>query len=151
MVSSNLGGLAGADKICQDRARAAYLPGTYMAWLSDSTGSPSTRFTRATAPYTLLDGTVVAGGWAGLTSGSLQHAITMTEFGGTVNVWPVWTNTLVTGVQDLSHTSCTNWSTDIYPALASVGSVQQASNAWTDDYAMYCASGPAKLYCFQQR
>jgi len=40
----NIGGLAAADAICQTEAEDAELPGTYKAWLSDSSSSPSTRF-----------------------------------------------------------------------------------------------------------
>ena len=40
----NIGGLTAADSICQTEADDAGLPGTYKAWLSDSTASPSSRF-----------------------------------------------------------------------------------------------------------
>ncbi len=45
---SNLGGLTGADDKCQAEADdpASIVPsGTYLAWLSDGTDSPDTRFT----------------------------------------------------------------------------------------------------------
>ncbi len=48
--SSNLGGLTGADDKCQAEADgpASIVPaGTYLAWLSDGTDSPDTRFTKA--------------------------------------------------------------------------------------------------------
>ena len=46
LQQGNLGGLSGADALCTTRAQAANppLPGIYMAWLSDDTGSPSSRF-----------------------------------------------------------------------------------------------------------
>ena len=51
-----------------------------MAWLSDSTASPSTRFTRSSVPYVLPDGTtVVANNWADLTHGTLQFPINLAE------------------------------------------------------------------------
>jgi tetrahydromethanopterin S-methyltransferase subunit B len=75
-----LGGLAGADATCQGLADGAGPKGTFKAWLSADGASPSTRFTRSSVPYVLPDGTtVVANDWADLTSGSLQHAINMTE------------------------------------------------------------------------
>jgi hypothetical protein len=52
-----------------------------MAWLSDSTGSSSTRFTRATVPYKLVNGSTVASNWTALTSGTLAHAMDLTETG----------------------------------------------------------------------
>jgi hypothetical protein len=36
---------------------------------------------RATVPYTLVDGTVVASDFTGLTSGTLLHGIDITELG----------------------------------------------------------------------
>ena len=48
--SGDLGGLDGADTICNDLALDAGLPGTYKAWLSDSFVSVSERFTHA-GPY----------------------------------------------------------------------------------------------------
>src|SRR5690242_2782849 len=70
LQTGNLGGLTGADMICQARAAAGGLRGIFKAWLSDTTASPSTRFTRSKKPYVLLDGTVIANNWADLTDGS---------------------------------------------------------------------------------
>ena len=59
----NLGGLAGADDKCQAEADgpASIVPsGTYLAWLSDGTDSPDTRFTKSSHPYMLPDGTKLA-------------------------------------------------------------------------------------------
>ena len=56
----NLGGLAGADEKCQAEAddHASIVPsGTYLAWLSDGTNSPDTRFAKSSDPYVLPDGT----------------------------------------------------------------------------------------------
>jgi hypothetical protein len=54
----NLGGLAGADAKCQERATAAGLGGTFKAWLSAAgTGnSAAERLTHATVPYVRVDG-----------------------------------------------------------------------------------------------
>src|SRR4051794_30232839 len=50
--SGDMGGLQGADQICQALASTARLKGTYKAWLSDSTpSSPSTRFRKSGGPY----------------------------------------------------------------------------------------------------
>ena len=79
---ANFGGLAGADAFCQGLADAAALPGTYMAWLSDDSGSPSSRFAQSSEAYVLVDGTVVAHDWADLTDGDLQHPINVSELNG---------------------------------------------------------------------
>ncbi len=70
----NTGGLAGADEKCQadaDRPASIVPEGTYLAWLSDGTDSPDTRFTKSSHPYILPDGTMIAEDSADLTDGSL--------------------------------------------------------------------------------
>ena len=48
----DMGGLAGADQICQDRAVANSYAGTFYAWLAtDSSDDPESRFTKATVEY----------------------------------------------------------------------------------------------------
>jgi len=59
-----LGGVTGADAICQARAAAAGLPGTYMAWLADANGSPATRMTHHLGVYQLVTGAAIAQGWS---------------------------------------------------------------------------------------
>ena len=78
-----MGGLDGADAKCQALAAAAGLPGTFRAWLSDSTGSPSTRFTQSTLRYVRVDGVKVADDWADLTDATklLYAPINVTENG----------------------------------------------------------------------
>jgi hypothetical protein len=60
----DLGGLSGADAICNARAAAASLPGTYRAYLSDSSVDAVDRLTRSSGQYKLVDGTVVANDFA---------------------------------------------------------------------------------------
>ncbi len=79
--AGDLGGLTGADAKCQARAMAAGLTGTFRAWLSDANGQPATRFSKERGPYLLVTGSIVANNWTGLTSGTLRHAINVTELG----------------------------------------------------------------------
>jgi len=76
-----LGGLTGADAICQARAQAVHLPGQYMAWLADANGSPATRMTHHTGLYQLVTGAAIAQGWNDLTDGNLASKIDRTEAG----------------------------------------------------------------------
>ena len=78
---ANLGGLAGADAICQAAAVAAELGGTdWTAWLSDSTGNAIDRI--PDGQYRLVDGiTQVADDKADLTDGFLKAAINLNEDG----------------------------------------------------------------------
>jgi hypothetical protein len=62
--TGNLGGLAGADAICQAEANAAGLPGTYKAFLSDNNTSAADRLNQSSLPYELVNGTPIAADWA---------------------------------------------------------------------------------------
>ncbi|NRA42863.1 MAG: midcut-by-XrtH protein [Pseudomonadales bacterium] len=65
LQDGSLGGLAGADAICQNRAADAGLqnPDNYKAWLSDSAVSVADRFAQSEYPYVRTDGTVHANDW----------------------------------------------------------------------------------------
>ena len=68
-----------------------------MAWLSDDTGSPATRFTQATVPYVRTDGVRVADDYADLTDGTIQHAINVSESKGVASSPSAWSTTGSTG------------------------------------------------------
>jgi len=154
LYTGNFGGLAGADARCQERADAAGLGGTYMAWLSDNTGSPSTRFTRSSVPYVLVDGTVVADNWTDLTDGTIDAPINRTELNGappngdmTCTSVSVWTNTRTDGTQWNPGNSCNNW-TGTGSALW--GYFTLASAEWTTACQGGICTWREPIYCFQQ-
>ena len=153
--SSNLGGLEGADAICQAHADRANLPGRYMAWISDNTGSPSTRFNRVPTDYKLVDGTIVANGWDDLTDGTLDAAINLHEDGTVpgVGLQRPWSVTNTDGTYT-NGPSCNNWTLDDGPVINNVmrGSVSQTNSTWTATSSNSCAasSHTNSLFCFQQ-
>jgi hypothetical protein len=71
--NGDLGGVAGANAICQAEAGAYGYPGAYKAWISDSLGNqPSLTFTQSAVPYVNTNATAatVATNWSKLlTSG----------------------------------------------------------------------------------
>jgi hypothetical protein len=151
--SGALGGLTGADGFCQNLANVATptpLPGTYQAWLSDNTGSPSTRFTQSTGPYRLVTGETVAANWTALLSGTLQHAIDVTENRDTGIHVPVWSDTTITGTLADGDDDCSEWM-DGVNGFGQFGSSSQTNNHWTDNGRIGCASTSRRLYCFQQQ
>jgi hypothetical protein len=157
--NGNFGGLSGADALCQGLATAAGLPGSYMAWLSDTTGSPSTRFVRATVPYTLVNGTVVANSWADLTDGNIAHAIDRTESGAEQSR-QAWTNTKADGTPGSTRSGtpsggqhCSNWTSDFFEDKGYLGIPATAvlDQRWTDFEERPCNNTDYRLYCFQQR
>ena len=158
-----LGGTAGADAKCQARATAAGLTGTFRAWLSQLDSSPGGNFPRDGGPYLLVNGGVVANNWTGLTSGTLRHAINITELGTPAPTATVagcttpivWTDTLGDGmVADLGLT-CGEW-TDSSGFDASWGTTSSQVD-WTQGACMGFGTSAATgcgalapLYCFEQ-
>jgi len=57
--SGNLGGLKGADDICQYHAKLGKLSGTYKAMLSDASYSAKARLTLADIPYRNVKGELI--------------------------------------------------------------------------------------------
>ncbi|MET0427913.1 MAG: hypothetical protein ABW026_05375, partial [Microvirga sp.] len=158
MYSGNLGGLAGADAKCQARAVAGMLPGTYLAWLSDSTGNPASRMTKSAVAYVRPDGTKIANNWADLTDGGLIATVDMTELKGPTPVGTtncagggfktVWTNTTPAGIQSSAFNSCSNWSSEA--GGSAWGKADDATAAWTQWCSGGICSWLSPIYCVQQ-
>lgn len=145
-----LGGLAGADATCQRLADSVRLAGTYRAWLSDGDQSPATRFTQASVPYTLVNGTEIAQNWADLTSGTLRHAIDLMENSSAVtNPTTAWTDTRKSGEAGTTGLNCDGWTSIAAAEAGFYGSATSTASAWTSSYYFNCTS-PRRLYCFQQ-
>ena len=150
--AGEFGGLAGADAICAARASGAGLSGTYLAWVSDSTGSPSTRFSTGT-DYRLVDGSPVATDFAALTSGPLSNAIRLDENGVdqffASSTLYAWTGTNSDGTP--AGSSCSDWTSD-----SSAQSAQRGAFAETDDFwstqllGSWSCADAFHLYCFEQ-
>ena len=160
--NAGLGGASGADAKCQSAADAVSLGGTFRAWISTPTSSPSTRFTRS-GPYVLLDGTLVASDWADLTKGTLRHPIDMTETRGkpktgsycTTGVPGAWTGTTTKGEKD-TYDSCLGFTSGALTLTTQVvyGLPSSTGGAWTVGTCLnggvnYC-NRLASLYCFEQ-
>ncbi len=150
----DFGGLTGADAICQKEAAAAKISGTYRAWLSDSTGSPSTRFAKQNVSYVRVDGAVVAANWTALTSGTLAAPINLTASGDSIPATDnAWTETKTDGTPYMicgSSCFCLDW-TATYYASSSTGKPASTDATWTDTgFYQDCGIFPDHLYCFEQ-
>ena len=147
-----LGGLAGADAKCQERADVARRSGTFKAWLSDRTASVEDRFDRSRdgAAFVRTDGVRVANNWQDLTDGTLLEAITRDEFGND-RANSVWTNTGIGGDARGSDGDCYHWSTASSTAFSRIGSVFETDSRWTvRDAINWSCDRQYRLYCFQQ-
>lgn len=155
-IGGSIGGLDAADASCQTIADGANLTGLYKAWLSDSTGSPSTRFTQHAGPYERVDGVRIANSWADLTDGTLLAPLDKTQSGAQSNgntacgPGDIWTNTAADGTPRGSN-DCSDWTVST-GQTASTGLVSSSTSSWTVNTT--CLAGPCgarlPLYCFQQ-
>jgi hypothetical protein len=144
--NGNLGGVLGANAKCAARAAAASLPGTWFAWIGDSTGDPASSFSHPSQPYYLVNGTLIAGSYTSLTDGSIDHVIDRDEFGNSHFDY-VWTNVNPNGTAGTK--SCLNWSSGSSAQLGLAGSTGDTGTNWTAAGSLAC-SDVRRLYCFQQ-
>ena len=135
--TGDLGGLEGADAICQAEAVEAGLLGTYIAWISTTDVGPADRFAHPPASnYMLVDGTIIATNWDDLTDGRLLHGIDLTATG--VLTWEgVWTNTKFHDGSPYNiygnpaEDSCNEWTSASGNHLGAFGSSYNSGPEWT--------------------
>ncbi len=151
--TGNLGGVAGADAICQQRAEAAGLPGTYLAWIADDATSPADRLHHSTGEYLRTDGLRIAANWSALVNGTLTVPIDRTEAGAFVDDdREAWTNVAANGTAAQSDPSliCGNWTSGSGSQSGRIGETDRVDDNWTHSHSDPCNS-QWRLYCVQQR
>jgi hypothetical protein len=141
-TTGNIGGIAGADASCAARAAQLGLTGTFRAWISDATTSPSTRFLQDQVAYARLDGTRIADNWADLTDGTLDAPIVP------VVTTSVWTGTEFDG-EGVSGT-CNNWTSNNGSVVGRRGVASQTNSQWSATATDLPCSFAHALYCFEQ-
>ena len=147
-VAANAGSAVAYDTVCQNFADARNLAGTWKAWMSDASGSPSSRFTHAGVPYRLLDGSVIANNWNDLTDGSLGHAINVMDDGSAAGSLQVWTGTTSSGT--VAPTTCSGWTNATMSFIADFGMSDRTDDGWSDFQLQYCNMPGMHVYCFEQ-
>lgn len=156
-LTGRLGGVTGADKICQSFAEQAGLLGQYNALLADSIASyrPENRFERSTYPYYLPDGTKVADNWTDLSDGNIDNPINGLADGTTASsgdgnvVWANLTNTLL--YRNTDH--CSDWNSDSSGQNGNVGSMSATGGFAFNQTTLSPEScdSLSRLYCVEQR
>jgi hypothetical protein len=172
---ADLGGLAGADKLCQALATAAGLPQrTWRAYLSTSgTASVNARDRIGSGPWTNVKGVLIAADVAQLHSAdnNLNKQTALTEKGGVVNASGDTPNThdILTGSSPEGRafagdkdTTCSNW-TSSGEGSAIVGHHNRAglddsaaAKSWNSSHpsrgcspaALQATGGNGLIYCF---
>lgn len=146
LTTGNIGGLAGADELCNKAAAAAGLPGRYTAWLSTTTVDAIDRIT-ATGPWQLVNGTEVAKDKADLVKGTLAKRFDKDEKGNTPPPEEdrVWTGTGPNG--RFASSDCNGWGGTGGKGL--VGEAEQTNGGWTSLVEEACTE-VNRVYCLQQ-
>lgn len=143
--TGNLGGVAGADALCNQLATAAKLGGSYRAWVSVS-GADAIDHITSPGPWKLVTGELVAADKTKLASGTLSHLIDKDEKGATPPPAEdrVWTATGGNG--RYVAPDCAQWTG---AGSGQVGEARNgAANAWTSLVAEACAE-VNRVYCFE--
>jgi hypothetical protein len=143
--TGNLGGIAGADAVCQARASAAGLPGTYRAWLSTSTANAIDRFTGASG-WIRVDGKPFVNTATDLANQRLFTPLRITETGADVGSSTAHTATNSNGTRHASSSTCNNYTTAL-PSDSLIGGVTDVQGSlWTVFSFANCAT-QSRLYC----
>jgi len=146
-TKGNIGGLAGADAMCQGLAAGAGLSGTFKAFLSDSVMTATARLARPAGSYKLVTGTVVAATANDLFSGTLVALVDRDEAGVVVAGTELWTGSNATGGSTGSN--CGDWTQATAASLGTEGVNGFTDGRWLNSYDQFC-DRDARLYCVQQ-
>lgn len=142
--AGNLGGLSGADEICQQHADDAGLEDTYKAILSDSTDDASERITASDAIYIyktsstkvkVVDNDIDL--W-NTSENDLKAKINYDENYNKVSVEP-WTGSLLTGGVD-SEKHCSDWSNNTSSFSGAYGDSDAKDSEWLSNLWEDCDS-----------
>ncbi|MBN2160944.1 MAG: DUF1554 domain-containing protein [Spirochaetes bacterium] len=143
--TGNLGGLEGADEICNLRAAAGGLPGYYKALLSTGTihARDYTRI-RPDASFINTASLGVASSYNDLWDGSITNAI-RNEFGATASSSTTYTGTESNGYSSL--TNCSGWTST--SGNGYYGSVSSTTSPWVRGTSIANCDVERCIYCVQ--
>lgn len=144
-VAGELGGLAGADAICEARATARGLPGTYVAYLSTATVDARDRLGTARG-WVRVDGQPVADTAADVAAGRLLYPPRLDELGAMVVGFGDCAVTATDETGSRSGSSCSDFSAVSAESLL-CGKPATSTSSWTRGTAATCMS-MVRLYCF---
>lgn len=147
--TGNLGGISGADNICQGLANTAGIGGTWRAFLSTSTVNAVNRSTYAGRIVNMKGQTLSDNGWAGL-----RFNIPASIF------WDQNGNPLPTMTNEFAHTgtaadgtassgeNCNNWTSNSAAVNTVIGLPYSSTTDWIAYTPTNC-SNPRRLYCIE--
>ena len=163
---ANAGGTTGlnaADTVCQARADAAGLPGTFVAWMSDSvddaycrvlglSGQVAANCGQGTlptnaGPWIRTDGFAFAATIGQIPSRVIYSPLRYDEFGSRLPAFSsVFTATNADGT--LRSDSCADWSSTAVGTFGRNGNPETTGSRWTDSGSTLCSSSAA-IMCME--
>lgn len=143
--TGNLGGLSGADAICQARATAASLPGTFRAYLGTGSATAISRLGATASGWVRTDNKPFANSQADLGAGKIFYPPNRSETAAVVES-TVWTGASNNGTSIVTST-CANWTDGTAAMTGNSGSNDYTTFGWVSNGGGTCSS-PQPLYCF---
>lgn len=136
-----------ADELCAERAAAASLTGTFIAFLSSSTVNAIDRLAGAVG-FARTDGRVFANLPTDIANGAVLRAIDVDEFGAVTGNESIgaWTGSNASGGAESSN--CGDWALSDGGSYGAVGGIQATRNRWLYQWEFACTES-LRLYCFQ--
>lgn len=154
--SGGVAGLTGGDNICQSRAGAAGLGGTWQAFLSTSTVDAYTRFTSITDPIYNMKGQLLY-----FNGYELYCTSGCTSAGGLCNLRPVYYDEFANPVTDQAWTGsyydgkkvvnqhCTDWTSSSASIYGNTGCADAGGCFWKYCSDHTCNSSTYRIYCIE--
>jgi hypothetical protein len=146
--NGNLGGLSGADAICQSRASVLSLANAdkFKAWLSDGASNAIDRFV-SDGPWYRLDGVKVADNKADVIDGEIFTSINYTGTSYIGN--SVWTGTTEAGLSNSPY--CLSWTSNAGTENGTFGSSTMTDFWWTEWPGTWACDFNSVIYCFEDQ
>ena len=142
VAPGTLGGLAGADALCQQRAAAGGLSGTYRAWLQTEAASAASRFPSSRG-WVRPDGRAVADSAESLGNANIFYPITLDESGARGTSIQIATGVFYPGT---GPGTCNDWTVPTQASSYGYGSGRNAGSPFQIGGLNYC-DVPASFYC----
>ncbi len=146
--TGDLGGLEGADAICNERALAGGLPGTYRALLSTTTVDAVARFDGSRG-WQRVDGKPIADRLSQLTARRGWFPIAVDELGHDLRgelQTAVWTGSKSDGT---GRDTCASWTSEVEAELGEGGALDSGGARMFDTGRRGCDQR-LRLYCFEE-
>jgi hypothetical protein len=140
---TTIGGVAGADALCDARALAAGLPGTYVAWISSSTSNAKDRLGTASG-WVRTDRRPFAASAEDPYASKLLYPLNLDETGALAPADPIATATEPDGTVATEH--CLDWTSvsgadHAYGGYPFIGSMRWSIGSY------FTCNDPTRVYC----